>query len=151
MCVVFISLYRKVNINHIKYRIMLQKVKSKDRLPKKEGRYFVEYTHNNFETTAYFNGNRFETSEFEEIAYWYEDVKEAENIHYRAGFIEANRMAKVRRERLLDINRKFHKSIACDFEDKGILYKSDLLKMPLPAETVNDLSDWFLEMSEILY
>ena len=51
---------------------MLQKVKLKDRLPEKEGRYFVEYKHNNFESSVYFNGKRFEISEFEEIVYWYE-------------------------------------------------------------------------------
>ena len=133
---------------------MLQEIKPKDRLPSEQGSYFVELKHNNFKTTAYFNGNRFEINEdYNEIAFWYENVKEAEKIHYKAGYIEANRIAKVRRERLLDISRKFHKSIACDFEDiddKGMLYKSDLLKMPLPPETVNELSDWFLEMSGIL-
>ncbi len=37
---------------------LLMQVKLSDRLPKKEGRYFVEYKHNNHKTTEYFNGER---------------------------------------------------------------------------------------------
>lgn len=52
---------------------MLNQIKLKDRLPSEEGSYFVEFKHNNFESTAYFNGSRFEINDnHQEIVFWYE-------------------------------------------------------------------------------
>jgi len=50
----------------------LNEIKASDRLPSKEGKYFVEYVHNNFQSSVYFNGKNFEIGAFEEIKHWYE-------------------------------------------------------------------------------
>ena len=54
----------------------LQEVNISSRLPIIEGRYLVEYTHNDFLSTEYFNGKRFEIDDNYKIKSWFEDVTE---------------------------------------------------------------------------
>ena len=52
---------------------ILRKVKCSERLPEKEGKYHT-VENENFETMRYFNGNRFEVSQYDIIEYWYEPI-----------------------------------------------------------------------------